>query len=182
VGILFVVVSYTIYIHFFVPKSWLDISDNDKFSGQSWERQLTISIFDYLPIYAVLPPNYKAPPVPEILDGSATFHYYNKGSNWQEGRVTTTDGTRLRLPIFDFPGMIVTDEGVAIAHINNDCTGQDYCFGLISVDLSQGEHDIRVELTNTLPRSVGNWISAVTLVTLSIVGLREMLRNKVNYA
>jgi len=32
------------------------MTDEEKFSGANWQKQLTSSIFDYLPIYAPLPP------------------------------------------------------------------------------------------------------------------------------
>src|SRR4030042_3211047 len=63
-GIVLVLVSFALTINYFVPKAWLNITDTDKFSGISWEKQLTISIFDYLPIYAKLPPYSKAPDLP----------------------------------------------------------------------------------------------------------------------
>jgi len=58
---------------YFTPKDWLYITDADKFSGESWQKQLTISIFDYLPIYAKFPPISLAPAVPEVLEGEASF-------------------------------------------------------------------------------------------------------------
>ncbi|MDP3973525.1 MAG: glycosyltransferase family 39 protein [Candidatus Daviesbacteria bacterium] len=150
----------------FQPKEWLNISDQDKFSQDSWQKQLTISIFDYLPIYAQLPPNHEAPPAPEILEGKVNIFSYEKGSNYQIGEVEVLEEATLRLPLFDFPGMEVTLNGKVINHVNDDCRGEDYCFGLISFTIPEGRHMIKVQLKDTSVRTIGN---IITLVSFFIV-------------
>lgn len=166
-GIALFIISFSLYYQFFVPKSWLNITDADNFSGESWEKQLTISIFDYLPIYATLPPNHKAPKLPEVLVGRASFASYEKGSNFQKGMIIVEEDATLRLPIFDFPGMVVRVDGREVPHRNDDCSGEEFCFGLITFNIGEGEHDIEVRLTNTPPRVAGNLI---TLGSVGVVG------------
>src|SRR5581483_9913751 len=69
VGLVSLILALSLTFNFYQPKAWLNISDQDKFSGESWQKQLTISIFDYLPIYAKLPPNHIASDLPEVLNG-----------------------------------------------------------------------------------------------------------------
>ena len=168
IGIILVVVSFALTISFYTPKSWLNINDSDKFSGDSWEKQLTISIFDYLPIYATLPPTQKAPPVPEVLEGSVKFLDYKKGSDFQEGTIDVLKGSLIRIPLFDFPGMEVKIDGKVTPHVNNDCRGETFCLGLITFSVPQGSHTIDIRLKDTPIRTVGN---IMTLISLGVVAV-----------
>jgi len=155
---------------FFRPKAWLDITDIDKFSGDSWEKQLTISIFDYLPIFAKLPPNKKAPSLPEVLQGEVEFKDYQKGSNFQKGELEVKKEALIRAPIFDFPGMTVLANGILISHRHDDCRNQPYCLGLVTFSLSPGDYNLEIKLHNTTVRSIGNIISIGSfLLLLSLV-------------
>lgn len=162
-GVGAIAVAVFLYGGFFVPKDWLNITDAEKFSGASWEKQLTISIFDYLPIYAKLPPPAKAPQFPEVLEGEATFGNYQKGSNYQRGEVKVEKDALLRAPIFDFPGMVVKVDGQIVRHVNNDCRQEQYCLGLITFRVPPGSHSLEIRLTNTLPRKLGDIISLISL-------------------
>lgn len=165
-GSALIVLAIVLNIGFFVPKAWLQISDKEKFSGELWEKQLTISIFDYLPIYAKLPPTSKAPALPEILDGSAKVADYLKGSNYQKGKIEVIKEATVRLPLFDFPGMRVTVNGKVISHYHDDCRGQTYCLGLITFKLGKGSYNFEARLTNTPIRVVGNFLSLTSILVL----------------
>src|SRR4030043_139468 len=65
VGILLISGVIILNVNYFRPIGWLDITDQDKFSGELWEKQITASIFDYLPVFAKAPPAGKAPAPPE---------------------------------------------------------------------------------------------------------------------
>jgi len=160
-------------ITFFQPREWYNITDADKFSGKSWEKQLTISIFDYTPIYAVLPPPSKAPDVPELLDGQGRVLEYFKGSNHQSGRIEVETPVVVRLPLFDFPGMQVKVDGQVVPHWHDDCRGQKYCMGLITYQLGPGLHSVEAKLTRTPVRLIGD------IVTLgSVVLVAWLMRRK----
>lgn len=168
-GTILIIASIVLNIGFFVPKDWLEINDVDKFSGISWQKQMTISIFDYLPIYATLPPINEAPPIPEVLDGNALFIKYKKGSASQEGVVKVIEDATIRLPLFDFPGMQVKVDGKVTQHINNDCRLEKFCYGLITFNLPKGEHKIEARLTNTPIRKLGNFISLASIIILVLI-------------
>lgn len=172
-GILVIVAAIILNIGYFVPKDWLNITDKDKFSGVSWQKQMTISIFDYLPIYATLPPINEAPKLPEIMDGMAEFSNYEKGSASQWGKVKVIEDASIRLPLFDFPGMKVKVNGKTVEHNHNDCRGTDFCYGLISISLPKGEYEIKAELTNTPARTVGNITTVLSIFTLIWFGLNK---------
>lgn len=168
-GIAVILALFILHGSFFKPKDWFYISDTDKFSGPSWEKQLTISIFDYLPIYAKLPPNKKAPDFPETLDGKAEFISYQKGSDFQKSEVNITEQATLRLPLFDFPGMEVQIDGKKVNHWHDDCRDQPYCLGLITFKINQGTHQFEARLKNTPVRSISNIITIVSI--LIVLGL-----------
>lgn len=165
-GVLIIIGLFVFYGALFQPRTWLNISDEDKFTGKAWEKQLTISIFDYLPIYAKLPPIQKAPDKPEVLEGKANFTSYYKGSNWQTGQVNISEEAVLRLPLFDFPGMKVWSNGKEIDHWHDDCRGQEFCLGLITFKLSPGQYNIETKLTDTPVRTIGNTISLISVILL----------------
>lgn len=149
---------------FFKPQEWLNITDAQKFSGVSWEKQLTISIFDYLPIYAKFPPTSKAGPLPEVLEGEVNFVSYKKGSDYQIGNVGVKKDAILRLPLFDFPGMKVSIDDKLIDHSHSNCKNEEYCLGLISFRVPPGNHLIKTELTDTPIRTLGNIISVLSII------------------
>ena len=167
---IFVVITllgiFILHGQFFQPKNWLPITDQDKFSGSLWQKQLTISIFDYLPIYAKLPPNHEAPKLPEVLAGQVEFLSYQKGTDYQYGEINVQEGALLRLPLFDFPGMEVSIDGQKVAHVNNDCRGEEYCFGLIAVPVTTGKHFIKAQLKNTPIRTIGDTITLGSFLIL----------------
>lgn len=165
-GVVVVLLVVGVNLRFFVPKNWLAITDDDKFSGISWQKQMTISIFDYLPIYATLPPINEAPKLPEVLEGRVTFNNYIKGSNFQKGNAQVYEDSLIRLPIFDFPGMQVRINGNLISHVNNDCRNQDFCYGLVTFRLPPGNYDLEVRLTDTIVRKTANIISVLSFVIL----------------
>ena len=163
VGLLVMGISVFLTYSYFVPKNWINIIDAEKFSGNLWEKQLTISIFDYLPIYAKLPPVIKAPKEPEVLEGDVDFISYEKGSDWQRGEVNAKEDSLIRVPLFDFPGMTVKIDKKVVSHINNDCRGEEFCLGLITFNIPSGQHKIEVELKDTPVRRIGNYISIISV-------------------
>lgn len=175
-GIAAILGIFVLHGAFFRPKEWINISDTDKFSGASWEKQLTISIFDYLPIFAKLPPNKKAPWLPETLEGEVDFIEYEKGSNFQKGEIEVKKRALLRLPLFDFPGMEVMVDGKRVDHWNDDCRRQEYCLGLITFDVLEGKHKIDVRLKDTPTRLISNIITLISICALA--GLFFLKRSK----
>lgn len=169
IGVIIIIATIFLHADFFKPSQWLNITDVDKFSGNSWEKQLTISIFDYLPIYAKFPPTQKAPNLPEVLEGEANFINYKKGSDYQVGNVDVKKDAILRLPLFDFPGMKVLVDNKLIDHNHNNCKNEEFCLGLISFSIPVGQHFIKAELTDTPIRALGNIVSIISIVLILVL-------------
>jgi hypothetical protein len=156
------------YSTFFQPRAWLDITDEDKFSGELWEKQLTVSIFDYLPIYAEHPPTQEAPKIPTIVRGEGEIIQGEKGTDWQEWDISVSSSEALiRLPLYDFPGwkVWIDKEEVSINHENE--------LGLITFLAPQGKHEVLAKLTDTPVRKTGNLVSLVSLVMIPLFLRKE---------
>lgn len=167
--IIIVLLLFGFYGSFFKAQKWMSVNDSQLLTEQEFVKQQTASIFDYLPKSAVLPPNYEAPNLPEIVQGDVEISNYIKGSNWQSGNLAVfSDNAEIRLPIFDFPGMEVTDNGLSITFNHAECINQDYCFGQISFNLTKGLHKIVVRLNSTIPRKIGDAISLITIIAIPI--------------
>lgn len=166
VGLLLIILAFVWHGSFFKPKYWFHINDSEKFSGESWEKQLTISIADYLPVFADFSPNVKAKELPEVLEGEVEFTSFEKGSNYQNGTLNVIEPSVIRLQLFDFPGMTVFVNGDKVVYTHNNCEDQDYCFGLISLSLDKTAKSFKAVLKNTLIRTLGNMISLSTALLL----------------
>lgn len=146
---------------YFRPQEWYYIDDAYKFSGEPWEKQLTISIFDYLPIFAKMPPDKKASELPEIIEGEGKILSYQKGSDWQKGKISVfSDEAKIQLPLFYFPGFK--------AWVAQELTDIDYQndLGLITLKIPKGEREIFVKLTRTFPRLTGDFLTLASFILL----------------
>lgn len=167
--IVIILLSLVTVGRFFTPEQWIPVTDSQLLSGVDFERQLTTSIFDYLPIYAVLPPNRKAAEGPEILAGRAVISKYQKRSNSQNGQISVSSlSTQLRLPIFDFPGMTTYIDRKLVSHQHDQCQGEDYCFGLVTLEIPTGVHELEVKLEKQPDQWIGDSISILSLIIVGI--------------
>jgi uncharacterized membrane protein len=172
-GVLIIGVLFILNISFFKPVKWLNISDTEKLSGALWEKELTSSIFDYLPVYAKLPPSQKAPLLPEVLEGKVEITNYYKGSNYQTGILIVKSASVVRLPLFDFPGMKVLLNEKVVDHVNNNCDKEKFCLGLITFNVSEGEYLLKVMLTDTPVRAIGNILSIVSIAGMVFIFIKK---------
>lgn len=162
VGFLMILLVILFNAYYFRPADWFFITDKDKLSGQSWEKQITASIFDYLPVFAKAPPAKKAPEQPEIISGEAKILSFEKGTNWQKGKIEVlSEQAKIQLPLFYFPKFEL--------QINGKKTPFDYQndLGLISFELDKGEHNFHVKLKRTPIRIIGDYL---TLSSLLFIG------------
>ena len=165
----FFLASFLFSASYFRPVANQNLTVDEKMSGVLWDRQMTISIFDYLPTSAKTPPNFPAP----IYPSSSSRYYYienfKSGTNWVSFDYNSTGSSSLTLNILDFPGWKTYDYGKEIIHTNT----KD---GLISVNLSEGDHSLLAKLTNTPVRLIGNLLTIIFL-PFAIYSLFNKRRN-----
>lgn len=160
VGSLMILAVIVLNFNYFRPADWFPtMKDEDKFSGQLWEKQVTASIFDYLPVFAKAPPAGPAPDNPEAVSGEIKVLNFKKGTDWQEGELEVLSSeAKVRLPLFYFPNFeLLVDNEKAIIDYKND-------LGLITFDLTQGEHNFYVKLKKTPIRIIGDLVSLASLL------------------
>ncbi len=154
---LIAILSILFNLAFFAPKKWLDITPEEKFSGFSYDRQLTISIFDYLPIYAKHPPITVAPNYPTIIKGQTSILDYSKRSNKITFKTRSTSDSTILLNQFDFPNWVVKVNNKKINHHHQNE------LGLITFDIPAGDNVVSVILKNTPIRTLGNTLTIISL-------------------
>ena len=156
------------YGSFFRPSEWLNITDKQKLSGENWQKAITISINDYLPIYTSLSPPHQAAELPVVLSGKIDFINIEKGSDWQRWLVDVLDDSRVQAQIFYFPDwkVYVDQMDTKIDYLKN---------GLITFDLTKGKHTVILKLTDTPIRVISN------VLTLMGFFIFLLLYRKYNY-
>ncbi len=155
-------------VYYFRPLKWFDINDDQKFSGESWQKQLTISLYDYLPVYAKKAPDEPAPEKPILISGDISVLSSQKGSNWQTYKIVSNGESRIRLPLYYFPNFRVI--------LNGKETQFDYEneLGLITLNLINGENDVEVRLYDTPIRSFSNIITFISFLVIPIYKKKKM--------
>lgn len=161
VGLLMILGVIMISVNYFRPSSWHEITDQEKFSGELWEKQVTASIFDYLPIYAKMPPAERAPEQPEVIEGEAEILDFEKGTDWQKGKIEVkSEQAKVRLPLFYFPKLEVKiDERPSLFDYQND-------LGLVIFEVNKGRHDFYVQLKNTPVRTIGDFLTVSSFLLI----------------
>ncbi len=139
---------------YFRPSLWFDQTYLEKFSANNWEKQQTVSIFDYLPIAAQFPPGFPAPTLPQTTSGSpVSILDFTSSSHRQAFSTKSINPARLQLSLFDWPTWRITLDGKTIKHTSTSP------LALITIDLPPGDHFITAQLTNTPIRIAGNLLT-----------------------
>ena len=141
------------YGSFFRPARWLQISDQQKLTGENWTQQITISVNDYLTKSTSLSPENKAPELPKVLLGDVEFISVERGSDWQNWTVDVSKNAVVQAQIFYFPKW-----KVYIDRKDTSFNYQNYN-GLITFDLPVGKHTVILKLTDTPVRVIANVIT-----------------------
>ncbi len=158
------------YSSFFRPREILNISDKEKFSGDEWLKQQTISIYDYLPIYVEKVPDTPASSEPLVLKGSVEILKVDKGSNWiRWNLMVRSDSSKVLLPMYYFPDFTVkldSDEWNFSRPNEN---------GLVSVEIPFGKHELMVKIDDTKIRRFSNLLSfgAVMMIPIFLRKLKK---------
>lgn len=169
---LLIVFLITFYSGFFSPREWFSITDREKLSGELLERQLTASIYDYLPKSAKKAPDSRAPDSLIIKNGNLTVLEYQKGSNWFVYAVEgSKEGVYAVIPTYNFPEWEVFIDGNLVK------ITQEGELGLLGVQVPSGKHTITARLTRSTPRLLGDLLSILGISVASVILLKKEGRN-----
>lgn len=142
---------------YFSPRYYYQLSDSDVFQDPLWRKYQTISIFDYLPRSADLPPTTRAPQQPQVLQGSAVITDWQTGTNWAKFQASAKQDSLVQVPIINWLGWRVMVDKKPVSLADNGPQGE------ISFWLPAGNHQIEVRLLNTPVRLIGNSLTVVGL-------------------
>jgi len=174
--VLVMVAVIALNANYFRPDKWYpDMTDAKKFSGRDWYLLVTSGIFDYLPIYAKMPPPDPAGNDLDFVEGSGVFTRIVKNSHLQQYQleVAETPAT-VELQTYYFPGWRAWVDGQE----QPIDPSRDPLLGRIQVDVPAGTHTLVVKFTNTPVRSVGNTISGLTWAGLLAAGVLQVLKKQ----
>lgn len=162
--------------NYFQPRTWYpNVTDEVKFSGDNWRLLTTSGIFDYLPIWAPMPPADKAGDDLNLIKGAGVYTQHVRKSHQQEYTITMASPGIGELQQYYFPGWKLWINGKEQVI---DPT-RDKLLGRIQFDLPVGTSQVKVMFTNTPIRNVGNAFSLLSILCIGVITL--MLRNPKNY-
>jgi hypothetical protein len=152
-----VLIILLVYGNIFAPKEWLNISDQEKLSGEERNLAVTASIYDYLPKSAMVNPADPAPDILIIESGEVNISSSIRGSNWYKYQLDViTDNAEVVIPTYDFPGWEVYSDG---AELEYERFGE---LGLLSVKLGSGNHVLEASLAKTPLKKLSDTISLLS--------------------
>lgn len=161
--------------YFYFKDYWPWVTDQVKFSGELWRLQITSGIFDYLPIWAPLPPAKPPNGDAEVPEGIGEARLLFKNSIRQEYTVRMQESGVLRLNTFYFPGWKYFVDGVEV----NVDPYEDKELGRPRIKLAPGNYKVSAKFTNTPVRVIGDTFSLISwLALIVLVGYKPLRRLK----
>jgi len=158
VFLMILVVSYN--FSYFKPREFVNITSENYLKGDNWDEQIKRSIFDYLPIYAEMPPAELATRNYSIISGDVKIENFSEGTNWFKFDALARSSSTVQISQYYFPGWKI--------YINNDQANIDYSndLGLITVNLPAGQSVLKARLTNTPIRTISNLLTVISIAFL----------------
>lgn len=157
---------------YFLPENGKmgNLTDEEKFSGEAWQLQLTAGIYDYLPRTAKMAPKAEAKVVAEVVnpktgellrDTKVKIFDEQKGTDWIKFKVEG-DASTVRINTFEFPTWIVKLDGKEIKEYVPD----NESWGRMWIDVPAGSHQIEARFVDSPIRKVSNYLSLFSWVVL----------------
>lgn len=144
--------------NYFQPKFYdLKATDEQKLTGDEWERQQKAAILDYLPKTA-LEPTEKAPNLPIVRSGESKIDYFDNHSNRWQFDINVSKDSVVEIPVLDFPNWQVKVNGKNYPFSHKNITGR------IQMELSPGKYIVSGYLDDTLVRRISNIITLISLL------------------
>lgn len=145
---------------FFKPEIfYYSMKDSEKLSGELFLTQQKSAILDYLPKTAVEPKSLVFEK-PQVISGQALVKNFQKRSNSFKFEASVFEGSKIEVPVFDFPNwQIFINGNFFYGEYRND-------LGRISLNLEKGIYLIEGKFSDTPIRTLANLISLTSLLIL----------------
>ncbi|MFA7676099.1 MAG: glycosyltransferase family 39 protein [Candidatus Shapirobacteria bacterium] len=147
------------------------LTDDQKFSGNSWTRQITSSIYDYLPKTASTAAKSAAKPYVDNIEPQKAFVSFSgekKGTDWLFFNLFLNQEAKITISQLAFPNFEITNKGEKIDYKIEPELGR------MVIDLKSGDHQIYVKLKNTPIRTISNYISLFAWLGLVLYLLKPL--------
>lgn len=155
--IISLVLAVALNISYFEPVHYSRlVRDEEKLSGVAFELQQKAAILDYLPKNAETVPPAVAPATPNILEGDGLIRVFTTRSDRFSFEAEMYNKGKIVIPVMYFPGWITILDG---KEVPLEIHG---AHGLIKVGVPEGRHVVRGRFTNTLVRTIGNTLTALS--------------------
>lgn len=149
---------------YFKPEKFLYVNDQQLLSGQSWDKLIQRSIYDFLPIFASEPPAKLAASRYQILTGDTQVFDFKEHTNGFKFSTKTNTHSIIRISQYYFPDWKIFVDGkeAKFEYKNNS-------LGLMTIILGEGNHSIEGKLFDTPVRSIANLLSLVGFGTVILL-------------
>jgi hypothetical protein len=159
--LLVILLTVVINLGYFRPQYvFLEETDSEKLSGESFVIQQKSAILDYLPKTAPMAPKELASENPEIISGKGQAYNFTKRSNSFFFDTEIYQDAVIQIPVMYFPGWKVISEGVVI---DSNPSGD---YGVITITVPEGKHIIQGRFVNTPVRNIGNLVTILSAVIM----------------
>lgn len=149
---------------FFFEDLWFNITDKEQFSGEKYLQIASASISDFWPKFGSKMPTSLAPKDPRFLQGTGSASLIKKRTASAFYQIdVSSKSSEVQFPIAYFPGWEAVDNG---SIVGVKPTGD---LGLAITTLGKGEHLVKLSFENTPVRSIGNLVSALSLLIFSLL-------------
>lgn len=156
---------------FFFEDLWYKVSDKEFFSGIWFSREIAASPADYWPVFAKDLPVQKAEKDLDFIIGQGTGFLTDKNSNSQKFQVLVSSPSAvIQFSTVYFPGW------EALWNNNKVDVYPSGNLGLITANFQQGSGIIELKFKDTLIRTLGNYLTIFTMLSLLIFILRKKLK------
>lgn len=163
--------------NFFLPQGGKmgKLSDEEKFSGEAWQLQLTAGIYDYLPQTAKMAPKAEAKVIAEVVDPKTgdlqrdtkvKIYDADKGTDWLKFTVEG-DASTVRINTFEFPTWKVKIDGKDV----KEFVPQNENWGRMWIEVPSGKHIVEANFVNTPIRTISNYVSFISWLGLAVYGV-----------
>jgi len=164
-----IIITIALNYSYFREDIWYSkLTDINKLSGSELVRQSAAGLMDYWPKYGQNFPTTSAPLVPVAIVGDINaIKYYKDSLHAQVSLFVVSPKATINLPIVYFPNWELIVDGQKTNY------QVEPNFGLIQVELKQGDHQISLNFKNTPIRTFANLFSLFTLGSFIILIIRE---------
>ncbi len=151
-------------LRYFTPLTHGPITDQQKFSGQSWTYQITSGIYDYLPKTARIAAQSKATEFIDQTDPKTSYQLTGQkhGTDWLFFNLSLPQTTTVTMSQLAFPKFVITDNG---RQINYQIEPE---LGRMVISLPAGTHQLYLKLHNTPVRTFSNIVSCLAILLVVI--------------